>query len=560
MHSASAAFSPASRSGAFLTFALLAVLATSLTSGFLMDDWFHLERAGRPLTSGALDFTLSTREQGIRLWVHPAPVQVRFFRPVTSLSFWLDRRLWGERAWGFHLTNIAVHLLAVWALAALARAVGLSRPIACFVAVAWGLSAASVPAVQWISGRTEILCGAASLGATIAFLRWDRTRRWPDLAVSVLLAAAAAMSKETGVAVAPFAWCLAQVRRVNDPRAARRPLIGGLAALAVPAAAAIMVRVLLLHLRAPEAPYSEPVRSVGDAAWLALEPAWALLATLASLPVSHLGPFAFLRTHPALAASVLVMGAPFVVALFRSAGAGASVPLLAAFVVALAPSLPVVMTTLYFYLPATALVIWIGIASEKRARQRAWLVLWLAVGTLAHVSIAALTTLASRQELEHLEHLEGLIARRHYARLIVIDAPFWTYGMPAAMRARGHGAFEETRFVNFQPSAWPRSPSSLDWSGARSLRVRLRTREGLLDSPIERFLAFGGTAQGAQGGTADDPVSVEAEAPGIHPHELIVRFRDDEALRRSCIVRFIGSGLDSVPPPGGQNRPQGPVP
>src|SRR5205814_6739190 len=119
-----------------------------------------------------LDFAFDTGESGIHLWVHPDPVRIRFVRPVTALSFWLDHRVWGLRAWGFHVTNILAHVLAALAVFALGRAIGLARSLAVLAAMAWGVSAASVPAVQWISGRTEILCGAASFGAVLAFLHW----------------------------------------------------------------------------------------------------------------------------------------------------------------------------------------------------------------------------------------------------------------------------------------------------------------------------------------------------------------------------------------------------
>src|SRR4029078_696862 len=43
------------------------------------------------------------------------------FRPVINLSYALDRALWGVGPFGYHLTNLALHAIAVLLLFALLR-------------------------------------------------------------------------------------------------------------------------------------------------------------------------------------------------------------------------------------------------------------------------------------------------------------------------------------------------------------------------------------------------------------------------------------------------------
>lgn len=540
--------------GTLVALGLLAVLCSSLASGFLMDDWFHVERAGRPLTDGALNFEFNTGDAGIHLWVHPDPVSIRFFRPVTSLSFWLDRRVWGLHAWGFHLTNLFMHLVAAFTLAALGRSIGLTRGPAILAAMAWCVSAASVPAVQWISGRTEILCGAASFGAALAFLYWDRTRRSPYLALAIVLAALAVGAKETGLAVAPLAACFLVAKRRIQPGKHAGPAALPLALLASPAFAVVVYRLLGSGFSLPEGAYTDWIEGPSDAVWFALKPVWALLATLFSAPVSHLGPLDALRAHPVVALAVLATGLLALSTVMRAAGAGLAWILLAAFVVTLAPSLPVLMTTLYFYQPAAALALLLAAAAERRPRQRRWLWYWMAAGTTAHLGIAFLTWTASRLQEEQLIRLESSLRARSIERLVVVDAPFWMYGVPVALRVRGSAAGSDVWFVNFAPGLSPATASAMSWQGPFELRVRIGSPEGLLSSRVEEFLAFGGSASAT---SSDSAMSVSAAEPGVHPRDLIVRFASAAALERSLVVRVWNGRPERVAPP----RPaQGPVP
>ena len=50
-----------------------------------------------------------------------------FFRPVSSLSFGLDRLLWGLEPFGYNLTNLLIHAACVAATSACAMEIGRSR-------------------------------------------------------------------------------------------------------------------------------------------------------------------------------------------------------------------------------------------------------------------------------------------------------------------------------------------------------------------------------------------------------------------------------------------------
>src|SRR5215470_6071039 len=76
-----------------LFFTLLVMAAFCCYNPFLLyfqnDDFVHI-----PLSA-----------QGVLL-------QHNTFRPVCDLSVMMDYGIWGKRAWGYHLTNLMLHVIA----------------------------------------------------------------------------------------------------------------------------------------------------------------------------------------------------------------------------------------------------------------------------------------------------------------------------------------------------------------------------------------------------------------------------------------------------------------
>ncbi|HSV74768.1 MAG TPA: hypothetical protein VLH79_13500 [Chthonomonadales bacterium] len=100
-----------------------------------------------------------------------------YFRPLVSVSFFIDRRLFGENPAGYRLVNVALHvgataLIIGFALAALRR-----RSAALVAGLLFAVQPAQVGAVAWIGGRTDALAvlWAAGWACMLASaLRLDR--------------------------------------------------------------------------------------------------------------------------------------------------------------------------------------------------------------------------------------------------------------------------------------------------------------------------------------------------------------------------------------------------
>lgn len=88
-----------------------------------------------------------------------------YWRP--SFVFWmiLNFRCFGLQTFGWHLTNILLHVGVVALVFALSRRLGLSRPIAAAIALIFAVHPVHSESVAWISGAPDLILAAALLGS-----------------------------------------------------------------------------------------------------------------------------------------------------------------------------------------------------------------------------------------------------------------------------------------------------------------------------------------------------------------------------------------------------------
>jgi hypothetical protein len=136
---------------------VLASYLPDLGRGFIKDDfaWILGSRTSGPL--GWID--LFGRDNG-------------FYRPLVSLSFALDERLFGLEPYGYGLTNLALVLGCLFGLYGLGRSLGMPWGTALLAASIWALNPHGVGgAILWISGRTALLLVLFSVLAATCLLK-----------------------------------------------------------------------------------------------------------------------------------------------------------------------------------------------------------------------------------------------------------------------------------------------------------------------------------------------------------------------------------------------------
>lgn len=199
--------------------ALLIVLGMSLHLpsarwGFLWDDFLHqgVLRYGEMIPEvsplNLYDYRALPRpgetlgDLGIFPWWTSGDFRVRFFRPVTSASIFLDHLLYGDRASGYHVTNILLFGLLLTLAWLLYRNLGCGRAAATWALAFLALEDIHVLPVGWIANRNSLLANIFTVATLLGVDRHRRTGSKTALAASVLFFLLACGSKETALITA----------------------------------------------------------------------------------------------------------------------------------------------------------------------------------------------------------------------------------------------------------------------------------------------------------------------------------------------------------------------
>jgi tetratricopeptide (TPR) repeat protein len=126
------------------------------TAGFVWDDDSFL-------TANAL---IKAGNGLGRFWM---TTQAPDYWPVTSSSLWLEWRLWGLHAAGYHWTNLALHLTACLLLWGGLRQ--LRVPGAYLAALLFAVHPVNVESVAWIAQRKNLMAMLFYLGSIRSFLK-----------------------------------------------------------------------------------------------------------------------------------------------------------------------------------------------------------------------------------------------------------------------------------------------------------------------------------------------------------------------------------------------------
>ena len=136
-------------------------------------------------------------EGGMAWWADEHP-RTSYFRPLSSLSLWLDFES-GLPPWWMHLENCAIYAVMVWLAVALYRQLGLSDAGLGLAALFFGLDGAVATSVGWIAGRNTLLAPCFGLACMLVHDRSRRSRRPPLLVLSCLCFALSLLSAELGL-------------------------------------------------------------------------------------------------------------------------------------------------------------------------------------------------------------------------------------------------------------------------------------------------------------------------------------------------------------------------
>jgi hypothetical protein len=165
----------------------------ALRSGLEVDDFFMITIA-RMIGSPWVPFT------------HNHFTFHLYYRPLTMAFWWLTVDLFGADALAHYLCNLALHIGVCLALWHIVFAWTRRRTAAFIAALAFAVHPATIGTTLWLADRFDLFATLFSLLAIHVAWRYRQACRRRDAVLATLLALAATLSKEIGLAaLAPIA-------------------------------------------------------------------------------------------------------------------------------------------------------------------------------------------------------------------------------------------------------------------------------------------------------------------------------------------------------------------
>jgi len=149
-----------------------------------------------------------------KAWVAPPRSHPDYF-PLTTSTFWIEWRFFGENPLGYRLVNSVLHGLGTVAFLLLLKQLGL--PAAFWAAAIFAVHPVNVESVAWISERKNVLSMLFSLLAFSWFLRWqaDKSSRTYWFALSLFVAALASKASVVALPLLYLAFLWWRDRRLS---------------------------------------------------------------------------------------------------------------------------------------------------------------------------------------------------------------------------------------------------------------------------------------------------------------------------------------------------------
>jgi len=129
-----------------------------------------------------------------KIWFSPAGPD---YFPLTSTVQWIQWQLWGDRTLGYHLTNLALHLIGALLLGRIVTRLGARS--GWVAGLIFAVHPMTVESVAWISELKNVLSLPPLLLAFGAYVDFDERKRAGDLARSLVWFFAALLCKPSVV-------------------------------------------------------------------------------------------------------------------------------------------------------------------------------------------------------------------------------------------------------------------------------------------------------------------------------------------------------------------------
>lgn len=129
--------------------------------------------------------------------------QDKFCRPLLNVSFLIEKYIYGIKPYGYHLTNVMLHIFAVFSVFLL-LSLKYDKKKVFIVSILFACHPALTQAVVWIPGRNDSLLTVFAVMSFYFLIRYFDNKKNTYLAFHFFLYACSLLTKETAVMIPLF--------------------------------------------------------------------------------------------------------------------------------------------------------------------------------------------------------------------------------------------------------------------------------------------------------------------------------------------------------------------
>ena len=199
--------------------AAMTLVLPSLGAGLLIDDYHHrllftdadcpIRLLDSPMDlfaffGGEPERLQELKDRGMIPWWTGDGIKGTFWRPLTSLTHWLDYQLWPDTPALMHAQSILWYGLLVLVTALLYRRLAPTAALAGLAALLFACDDTHGTPIGWLANRNALMAAAFGVLSLIAHDRCRRDRSKPALLGAWVALAASLLSTEAGIATMAY--------------------------------------------------------------------------------------------------------------------------------------------------------------------------------------------------------------------------------------------------------------------------------------------------------------------------------------------------------------------
>jgi tetratricopeptide (TPR) repeat protein len=190
---------------------IIAIIAISsyspvITGDFVFDDQ-SLIRDNSYITELQSLSSYLSQEDGIVDSHDKGVFHTGYYRPLINLTYFIDYKIWGMKAYGFRITNLVLHLFVCFILYELLLILSGYRQAVFLAVLLFALHPVHTETVAMIVSRNNILATLFILISLYGYHSWWNRHKPLALAISLLAFVGAVFSKEFGLMTLPVFFC-----------------------------------------------------------------------------------------------------------------------------------------------------------------------------------------------------------------------------------------------------------------------------------------------------------------------------------------------------------------